>query len=119
MNVQNVIKSTFLHEHLLVSSVLYTTVSLTMGTDPNLTLITSKTTMEHIPRTKSCHLVSPMFSNSLLKASITVSLEYDRPNSPFSCEAAMEIAAAEVKPAMTGLDMKVMRNPETPKTSYY
>lgn len=79
----------------------------------------SKTIMEHIPRTKSCHLVFSMFSKSLLKASITDSLWYDRPNSPFSCEAAMEIAAAEVKPAMTGLDMKVMRNPVTSKKSCY
>lgn len=75
--------------------------------------------MQHNPRVKSCHLVSPMFLNSSLQASITVSLEYVSPKSPFSCDEAMEMAAAEVNPTMTGFDMKVMRNPGILKESYH
>lgn len=59
----------------------------------------------------SQRLVSPMFSNTFARVSRKPCDEIFRPNRPFSCDATIMTDVADVKPTVTGMEMKSMSTP--------
>lgn len=67
--------------------------------------------MQAKPRVRSCQRRSCRLEKTLIHVSNSPLVFIVRPKSDFSCDDAMVMAAAEVKPLMTGWDIKLMRKP--------
>ena len=79
------------------------------------TLKRTKSAMVLTPRSVSHRLNSCKLAKIAVRESTSPSLLPDIPKSDLNCEEAILIAAAAVKPVITGSDIKSSRNPGTNK----
>lgn len=73
----------------------------------------SKTTIQMIPKVKSCHLVSPMCLKVSIHVSKKPSASIFMPRRLLTWVVPMVIAAADVNPLITGRPINVIKNPVT------
>lgn len=76
-----------------------------------ITLKNNKIAMQEKLIVASQRLVSPMFSKTFARVSRKPCDEIFRPNRPFSCEATIITDVADVKPTVTGMEMKSISTP--------
>lgn len=77
----------------------------------NLTLSATSIMIVETPNTTSHSSVSCIFSTVLTQESRKAFVLPPRPRSPLSCDDAIVIAAADVNPDVTGIDIKSTKNP--------
>lgn len=68
--------------------------------------------MQVNPRRVSQSLASPMCTTTLVSVSRKPDDENESPRRPFSCDTAMITEVAEVKPTVTGIEMKSIKTPK-------
>lgn len=76
-----------------------------------LTLKSRRNKMLQIPRAKSGSLVLPMFMHNLYRLSTILVDLYLNPRRPCNWAIIIIIAVAEIKPDVTGIDIKSTKNP--------
>lgn len=83
-----------------------------------LTLSSNSTNMQENPSTVSPTLTSRKCFDNWFHTSINLLAPKLNPSRSFTCVIAITMAAAEVKPAETGPEIKSTRKPGKPKTTY-
>lgn len=82
---------------------------------PSLTRNSNKTTIQVMPSVPSPMLISLMCTTNWSQKPMNELDLMLMPRRSFNWDVAMTIAAADVKPAETGPDMKSIKNPKTPQ----
>lgn len=68
--------------------------------------------MQVNPKAESVNLTLCILAATFFKVSMKPEDENDSPRSPFSCDTAIITDVAEVKPTVTGIEMKSIRTPK-------